>query len=90
MSGHLTCFEIFAYSANFGRNSDKLTSFRTRKPNFSGPSNNGLSCSEIKPSILKSAYSTSLSLIFIITIHNYLTFPDDKSEILTVRLPKSY
>ena len=32
------------------------------KPNFPGPSNNGLSCSEVKPSILKYAYSTTLCL----------------------------
>ena len=62
MSGLLTCFENFAYSAYFGRNLDKLTIFRTGKPNFSGPSNNRLSCSEVKPSIHKSAYSTTLSL----------------------------
>ena len=62
MSGHFTCSENFAYSAYFGRNSDKLATFWTGKPSFSGPSNNGLSCSEVKPSILKSAYSTTLSL----------------------------
>ena len=62
MSSHLTCSENFAYSAYFRRNSDKLVTFRTRKPNFSGPSNNGLSCSKFKPSILKSTYSATLSL----------------------------
>ena len=62
MSAHLTCSENFAYSAYFRRNWDKLTTFRTRKPNFSGPSNNGFSCSEVKPSIRKSAYSITLSL----------------------------
>ena len=71
MSGHLTCSENLAYSAFFGRNSDKLTTFRIGKPNFSGPSNNGLSYSEVKPSILKSAYSTTLSLYTTI-IHLYL------------------
>ena len=53
---------LFAYAAYFRRNSDKLTIFQTGKPNFSGPSNNGLSCSEVKPSILKSAYSATLIL----------------------------
>ena len=62
MSGHLSCFENFACSAYFGQNLDKLATFRTGKPNFSGPSNNRLSCSEVKPSIHKSAYSTTLSL----------------------------
>ena len=40
LSGHLTCFENFASSAYFGWNLDKLTTFLTGKPNFSGPSNN--------------------------------------------------
>ena len=62
MSGHLKCSENFAYSGYFGRNSDKLTTYRTRKLNFSGPSNNSLSSSEVKPSILKNPYSTTLSL----------------------------
>ena len=62
MSCHLTYFENFAYSAYFERNSDKSTTFRTGKPNFSEPSNNRLSCSEVKPSIHKSAYSATLSL----------------------------
>ena len=62
MSGHLTYFENFAYSAYFGLNLDKLTKFRTGKPNFSGPSNNGFSCSEVKPGIVRSVYSTTLSL----------------------------
>ena len=62
MSGHLTCSDNFVHSAYFGRNSEKLIIYRTEKPNFSGPSNNGLSLSEVKPSILKSAYSTTLSL----------------------------
>ena len=62
MSGHLPCFENFAYSAYFGWNLDKLTKFSTGIPNFSGPSNNLLLCSEVKPSILKSACSTTLSL----------------------------
>ena len=68
MSDHLTCSENFAYSAYFGWNSDKLTTFQTGKPNFSGPSNNRLSCSEVKPSIHKSAYSTTLSLYTISAI----------------------
>ena len=62
MSGYLTCSKNFAYSAYSGWNSDKLTIFQTRKTNFSGTSNNCLSCSEVKPGILKSAYSTTLSL----------------------------
>ena len=57
MSGHLTCFENLAYSAYFRQNSDKLTTFQTGKLNFSGPSNNCLSCSEVKPSIHKIAYT---------------------------------
>ena len=57
MSSHLTCSENFAYSAYFGRNSDKLTTFQTGKPNFSGASNNRLSCSEFKPSILKRVHT---------------------------------
>ena len=48
MSGYLTCFENLAYSAYF---------WQTGKPNFSGPSNNSLSCSGVKPSIHKSAYT---------------------------------
>ena len=55
MIGHLTCSENFAYSAYFGRNSDKLNTFQTGKPNFSRSSNNGIPCAEVKPSILKSA-----------------------------------
>ena len=55
MSGPLTFFENFAYSACFRRNSNKLTfhTFQTGKHTFSGPSNNGLSCSKVKASILK-------------------------------------
>ena len=51
----------FAYSAISGGIRITWTYFR-RKPNFSRPSNNGIPCSEVKPSILKSAYSTTLRL----------------------------
>ena len=61
MIGHLTCSEFCLFN-NFGRNSDNLNIFQTGKPNFSRPSNNGIPCSEVKPSILKSAYSTTLRL----------------------------
>ena len=70
MSGHLTCVENFAYSAYFRQNLDKLITFQKGKPNFSGPSNDHLSCSEVKPSIHKSAYCTTLSL-FTTCILNY-------------------
>ena len=62
MCGRFTCFESFAYSAYFGRNSDKLSTFQTGTPYFSGPFKNRLSCSEVKLCIHKSAYSTTLNL----------------------------